>query len=204
MQRSPSLAELTRLALRHHPSLRRVELGVRAADARVRLEDREAWPEPSLGVAYGREDGSGPPAHVWLGTLSMPIPLWERNQGGRARARAAREVARAEEDSIHATLRARLASAAGAVDAAAARVAIYGEDILPAFEQNLQLIMRAYELGELEIHEVSQIRERVLDTEEQALDALGDYYRAAAELEALLGTDIWPAQQGERPGEEPR
>jgi cobalt-zinc-cadmium efflux system outer membrane protein len=93
---------------------------------------------------------------------------------------------------MQATLRARLARAAGAVDAAAERVKIYGTHILPAFERNLEKIRRAYDLGELEIHQVSQIRERVLATQQEGLDALGDYYRAVAELEALLGTDIWP------------
>ncbi len=193
VRRAPALSRLEAMALRHHPVLRGMALALRAADAQVRLEDREAWPEPALGVVYARDgEEAGPATHLWLGTLSVPLPIWQRNQAGRARARAERELTRAEGGALQATLRARLARAAGAVDAAAARVKIFGTHILPAFERNLGKIKRAYDLGEIDIHEVSQIRERVLATQQQGLAALSDYYRAVAELEALLGTDIWP------------
>jgi cobalt-zinc-cadmium efflux system outer membrane protein len=188
---APPVAQLLESALRHQPGQRSRALAVRAAEARVRLEDREAWPEPTVGFAYGREGEADATAHVWVGTVSIPVPLWNRNQAGRARARAELDVAQAELDTAETWLRARILKAAGEVDAAAERARIYGRAIVPAFNRNLTLIRRAYELGEIDIHRVSQIRERVLASQHQALEALADYHQAAARLEALLGTEVW-------------
>jgi len=193
------LAELLAKATQHQPGQRSRTIAVSAAAARVRLEDREAWPEPALGLAYAREGGAGPAAHVWVGTLDVPIPIWNRNQAGRARARANLDVAQAKRDASTSWLRARVARAAGAVDAAAERATIYGSAIVPAFDRNLRLIRRAYELGEIDIHRVSQIRERVLTSQRQALAALSDYHQAVATLKALLGTEVWSITAGGGP-----
>ena len=69
---------LIRLATERHPSLRVRALAVAEADARVRLEDREAWPEPTLGFAYAREADGSAGADIWLFTVGVPIPLWNR------------------------------------------------------------------------------------------------------------------------------
>jgi cobalt-zinc-cadmium efflux system outer membrane protein len=69
-------------------------------------------------------------------------------------------------------------------------VKAYGENILPAFEENLAKLRRAYELGEINVLELAQIRERMLTTQSEALAALGEYYAAVAELEALAGTHL--------------
>ncbi len=191
VRNAPPVAELLSRATRHQPGQRSLALAVSAAEARVRLEDREAWPEPALGFAYAREGEAGATAHVWVGALTVPIPIWNRNQAGRARARAQLDVAQAEQDAAASWLRSRIVRAASEVDAAAERTTIYGREILPAFNRNLTLIRRAYELGEIDIHRVSQIRERVLANQHQALDALADYHQAVATLEALLGTDVW-------------
>ncbi len=198
VRKAPPLGELHAKARRHQPGLRSRALAVSAAEAQVRMEDREAWPEPALGFAYGREGEAGAVAHVWLGTLSVPVPIWNRNQGGRARARAARAVAQAERDAAGSWLQVRIVRAAGAVDAAAERVTIYGSAIVPVFDHNLKLIRRAYELGEIDIHRVSQIRERVLSNQQAALAALADYHQAVATLEALLGTEVWSVSAGQK------
>ncbi len=184
------LPDLIRLAGQHHPALRTLEFAVGEAESRVRLQDREAWPEPTLGFGYGREGDASDPPNVWLFTVGIPIPLWNRNQGQRAQASVALGTARAERESLGLRLQARIARAASAVNAAAERVRIYGADVVPAVMSNLRLIRRAYELGELDIHAVSQTRERVLETQGRAIDARSEYFRALAELEALVGAEL--------------
>jgi cobalt-zinc-cadmium efflux system outer membrane protein len=184
-------ASLLEAALQNHPSKRWLTLEVQAARARVEREDREAWPEPSLGFSYGREDEAGGAlAHVWLGTLRVPLPIWERNQAGRALARAQVGIARAEQNAFEQRLGARIAAAVARVDAAAERARLYGSDILPAFEANLDKLQRAFELGEIGVLELSQIQQRLLTTQTDALGALDDYYVALAALEALAGADV--------------
>lgn len=199
VRRAPALPDLQRLALEHQPAVRTAQLALQAAHARVRLEDRDAWPEPTVGVAYSREEDLGPATHTWLFTVGVPLPIWDTNQGGRARARVERGVADAQADALLRTLRARLQEAASAVDAAADRVAIYGTDIVPTAQRNLELVRRAFELGEIDVDRVSLTRERVLASQRQALDAQADYYRAVSELQSLLGTTLPTGESEQRP-----
>jgi cobalt-zinc-cadmium efflux system outer membrane protein len=189
--RTPRTAsELLRLAAQHTPALRTQALAVTEAEARLRLVDREAWPKPTVGLAYTREGAAAPEPGIGMLTVALPLPLWNRNQGEHARALVTLETARAERDAFDGHLRARLTRAASAVDAAARRVQIYGADVVPAVDRNLELIRRAYDLGEIDIHAVSQTRERVLDTQRRVIDARSEYARALAELEGLVGTEL--------------
>ena len=129
-------------------------------------------------------------ADVWLFSLQVPIPLWNRNQGGRARAKADLKIAEARRQALHVQWRAQIERAATNLNAAAQRVQIYGADVLPRAEDSMRLIQRAYDLGEIDIQAVSQTRERVLETQTQALGALSDYYAALATLEGLVGAKI--------------
>ena len=193
-QRAPPIEDLLQLAEERHPGIAARQSAVGEAEARVRLEDREAWPEPSLGVMYTRESLPNVriQEHIIQGTMMLPIPFSQRNQEGRARARANLSVRQAEEQSFRQTLRARLTRAAIAVDADANRIAAYGTEILPAFEGNLTLLRRAFELGEVDLLQVLVARERLLRIQQDALTAQQDYYRDVAALEAEVGTEVWP------------
>lgn len=193
-RRAPVIEDLLVLAAEQHPGIAARESAVEEAEARVRLADREAWPEPSLGVMYTRESLPNVRVHEHIvqGTMILPIPFSQRNQKGRAIARAELSVRKAEEQSFRQTLRARLTRAAIAVDADANRIAAYGTEILPAFEGNLTLLRRAFELGEVDLLQVLVARERLLRIQQDALTAHQDYYRDVAALEAEVGTEVWP------------
>jgi cobalt-zinc-cadmium efflux system outer membrane protein len=181
---------LLREAMERHPSTRWLALEVSAAEARIEREDRQAWPDPSVGLSYGREADPGGATHVWLGTVRMPLPFFERNQAGRARVRAERDVARARQSAFEQALAIRIIAGVARVQAADERLRIYGDEILPAFEANLDKLQRAFVLGEVDVLTLSQIQQRILLTQKDALDALEDYYDALAALEALSGVDV--------------
>lgn len=198
-RRVPLVEDLLKLALQRHPGIAARATAVEAAEARVQLENREAWPEPILGVAYTRErlPNIRIDEHIVRGTIAMPIPFSQRNQQGRADARAELAVRRAEQQAFRQTLQARLTRAAAAVDADGNRIAAYGTEILPAFEGNLSLLRRAFELGEVDLLQVLVARERLLRIQQDALTAHQDYYRDVAALEAEVGTEVWPDEHHE-------
>ena len=189
----PDATALAEVARRHQPRLRTLHAARIEADARSRSADRDAWPEPALGVQVTREGApAGLEETIVLGTVSLPIPLFQRNQGARATAQAEARIADAERAAFGSQLLNRLEQNRTAVVAAAARVNTYGREILPTFEENLRLIQRAFELGEIDILQVSVARERFLRIQTDALDAYTDYFQAVADLEASIGTDLWP------------
>lgn len=195
----PALPALLAAMAKHHPSLRAREIAVRASYSQLLLQQREAWPEPTVGLSYGREaavgPGAGNPNHVWMLSLSVPLPTWQTNQGPRAQAAAEVSIAQRQRDEVATALRAQIIQAALAIDSAMQRVALYQGDIVPRHEQNLQSLKRAYELGEVDIHQVSQTRERLLNATAQYIDARIIYFDAVATLEGLIGAEVWGAQE---------
>lgn len=194
LPRDPPTSEaLTAAARRHQPRLRTLQAARSEAGARARSADRDGWPEPTLGVQVTREGApTGLEETIVLGTLSVPIPVVQRNQGARATARAEARIADAEQQAFTSQLSNHIEQNRTAVIAAASRVRTYGGEILPTFEENLRLIQRAFELGEIDILQVSVARERFLRIQTDSLDAYSDYFQAIADLEASIGTDLWP------------
>lgn len=195
---APSYAALVDVARTHQPRLRTLHRRRAEARAQRRSADREAWPKPTLGVKVNRESfRQGPPETKIFGTIAIPIPLARRNQGARAEAQAQEEVASAEQAAFFARLSNLIEQHRTAVEAAAARLRAYGQEILPTFEENLRLLQRAFELGEIDILQVSVARERFLRIQTDALDAYVDYFQAVADLEAAIGADLWPEERHE-------
>lgn len=189
----PSLEQLGAAARQHLPSLRAGVARIREAEARVEVARREAWPRPSVGLQYRRE--GNPTAEgaydVVMGAVSFSIPLFQRNQGETAVARADVAVAEAELSARGSLLDAQIAEARSEVAAAAARTRAYGTEILPRFEENLTLLRRSFELGEIDLLSLSTGRERFLRIQSDALGAQQDYFVALSGLERVVGVDLF-------------
>lgn len=192
----PPSEELAAIARERLPSLVSRAARVSEADARVKVAKREVAPLPSIGVQYRREGNPVPasegPYNIVMGAVSIPIPSFQTNQGDRALAQADVTVAQAELTAAHQLLDGQIAEAHSQVVAAARRTHAYGTQILPQFEENLALLRRSFELGEIDILALSTGRERFLRIQSDALSAQLDYYVALAGLERVVGVDLWP------------
>lgn len=189
----PPLDHLVAVASESLPRLRVGAARISEAEARAKLAKREAWPNPSIGVQYRREGNPTMegPYNTVMGAVSIPIPSFQRNQGNRARARADVTVAEAELAASRQLLDGDIAQARSEVVAAARRTHAYGTEIVPRFEENLALLRRSFELGEIDILALSAGRERFLRIQSDALVAQQDYFVALAGLERVVGVDLW-------------
>ncbi|MEZ4382501.1 MAG: TolC family protein [Nannocystaceae bacterium] len=177
-------------AMTEHPMIAAQQAAVATAEARLDSANRDRFPEPMVGAYVSRENepgGIGVPTTVGLATVTIPIPLWQRNQKARARAKAELEVARAELGAVEYRLGLQIRRAVDAVNTAAERVETYSRDVVPRFEENMEMLEQAFELGEVDIIEVFVARSRFLSIQNQALDAYGSYYQAIRDFESLVG-----------------
>src|SRR5690606_12045958 len=151
----PAAATLIRAARRKQPALRAAQARHQAARAQLIAAERRGWPNLTVGIQYDSEaePGAGP-ERVLRGTLSTPLPLWVGSKPQSSRARALVERASAEKASLSATLRARIVQARERANVNARRAALFAAEILPSFETNLELLQKAFELGEIDILEV--------------------------------------------------
>lgn len=175
-----------------HPAVRAREAAVGLGEARVKSADRDRLPEPWLGFYAGREKepGGGFDSRIGLVTLQIPIPLWKRNQAARAQSRSELTIAEQELAALQYTLGMSARRAIEAVNTAAERVRTYSSEVVPRFAENLDLLQRAFELGEVELIEVFVARENFLRIQEQALEAYRSYYDSVYALESMLGAPI--------------
>src|SRR5258706_16045490 len=101
------------------PDLAAAEAAEARADAELRLQKALRVPDPTLFIQYEHEPPDLPNS-VGLG-VSFPLPLWNRNRGGIAFAKAAQEQARLQAQKVQAAIRAEVASARIAYGDASAR-----------------------------------------------------------------------------------
>ena len=66
----------------------------------------------------------------------------------------------------------------------------YEGDSVKLLNENLQLTQTAYELGEVKLLEVILMQNEFVDMRFAYLEALADYYKALARLEAAIDTPI--------------
>lgn len=197
-RKTPKLEALLSLAAQENPQLHTSAAKTRVAEARAQVATRETWPTPTLGLQYTREsnpaDGLGGAAesHVLLVGIRLPINMWRKNVGARSRAKAEVILSRAQYQSRKQVLVAQVRRTANRVDVEANRIAAYGSEILPTFEKNLAMLRKSFELGEIEILDVSVAQRRFLEIQQNALSAYQEYYEAVAALEQVVGADVWP------------
>jgi cobalt-zinc-cadmium efflux system outer membrane protein len=91
------------------PALRAAELRVLATRAQVSSEERERWPVPALSAGTVLTQNAYSTSLLF--GLSLPLPLFDRNQGGVARARAEHRVATLERAALFAEVHAALSQA---------------------------------------------------------------------------------------------
>jgi cobalt-zinc-cadmium efflux system outer membrane protein len=187
LRQTPNVARLLELASLRHPELRVRKAALAQARAETDLAAKEGWPAPALGAELSREGGvDGAAEWIVLGTLRLPLPLWQRNQAERERTRAAQAVAEAELEASSHALVVQIRRAASELDAAAERVKLSAASTA-ASEDSLSLLRRGLEAGELGLLDVTVARERFLAAEVAALAARADYEQAWLELERAVG-----------------
>jgi len=190
-EQPPDTASLIRTAHDRQPALKAARARYQAAQARLSAAERRAYPNPKLGVSFENEaDPGSSPARILSGTFSVPLPFWVGSKPEASRARGALEQASAERAALVATLEPTIVQARARVSVNAERALLFGSEILPTFEKNLELLQKAFELGEIDILQVLVAQESFLDAQQQALQTFADYYDSWAELEAAVGAEL--------------
>ena len=125
--------------------------------------------------------------------VSVPIPVFDRNQGAIAQSFGQLNAAQAALEQRELVLQQRLAAALRDYATARQRVARYSETILPTARQSLDIITRAYEQGELDYLQVLSIQQTYTEKNLSYLQDLEIAWKKWAEIEGLL---VGPLPEG--------
>jgi cobalt-zinc-cadmium efflux system outer membrane protein len=164
--------------------LRAVELAQQGF--RVDLAKNERYPAISVGPSIS-EERAGDRERVIGVSVSLPLPLWNRNSGNIEAAKARQMQA---ETSFYVTQREaeRLATQAALTYEAKLRdMTKWRPDSVQHFKEAAELADRHYRLGAVPIATFVELQKQYLDAVEGLLDTKKEALEAAAQLELLTG-----------------
>jgi len=178
---------------------------VARAEAVTALAGREAYPNLFLrgGAAYNREHGEGTDRAVgWQGRFEggVSIPLFDRNQGGIAAARAEETRARAELMRLQLSLRAQGAAAFASYLTALRSSEEFQAEILPRAEEAYTLYLARYRGMSAAYPQVLAAQRTLFEASREYLMHLDAGWRAALQLDGLLAGDGLDAPAGDGGG----
>lgn len=173
-----------------HPELRSAQIGVERSQLVLKRATVEPIPNVTIGTGYERQNENK--SNDWRLSASIPVPLWNRNQGNIRAAKAQvgeaiNEIGRVQNDLVG-----RLAMAFGTYSAARQRAEKYKATILPKAERTYRLSLKAYQGGQFEYLRVLQAQRAVAEARLEYLRSLGEMWRAASEIAGLMLEDQWP------------
>ena len=170
-------------ALASRPDVRAAEIAIEAATARAH------WERDRVLALVGILDanGEGDKGFEMGPGVAVDIPLFNRNQGGAARADA--EVERASRLYLAARTRviAEVRSAAARAAQAGQAMDAWTRDIVPSLETEQRQAESAYNAGETALLNVLDVSRRLVDARMRQVDAEADLFRARIALDRAMG-----------------
>ncbi|MEB2346627.1 MAG: TolC family protein [Deltaproteobacteria bacterium] len=145
---------------------------------------------PDVTLAAGPRYLAGSDDATLVFGASLPLPLWDRNDGAIAEARYRRARVEQEQRAAEQRADAELAAARAALLASSAEAERLGASVLPALDRLAAELRRGYEAGRNSQHEVLEAEAERIATSLRRVDALLEAQRAAHRLERLTGAPL--------------
>jgi outer membrane protein TolC len=163
---------------------------IQAAERRLSVAQQDAsMPEFGPRAFYSRSP-NGDEQSYGIG-VALRIPLWNQNDAERKRANAELRQAKSEAD-LYAGLPQQdvIGELQQSATALQGRADSYFDSILPGYRKSYELTRSMFRQGQADALEVWQVREKLLTSENEALDALAQAVNARGALELELGGKI--------------
>lgn len=169
----PSVAAdaLVDTALNQRPDAQAARRDQARAETSTRLQQALRRPNVTVGAGYLRDRRVGSNGNGIIVGATFPLPLFDRNQGGIARAEAERRAADARADAVSAAVRLDLQQALDAVATSRARVRYIEREYLTTAREARDIVFESYRVGAADLIDY-------LDAQRAFRDTLRTYNRA--------------------------
>jgi outer membrane protein, heavy metal efflux system len=168
-----------------------------ARRAQVEVARSKAVPDltASGGVRYLNEVKEG----TFVLGFSLPLPLFDRNQGGIQEAYARLSKAELERRAAEVRVSTALSDAYQNLVSAVNEVSTLQNEVLPAAQEAFQATQEGYRLGKFGLLDVLDVQRTFFETRGRYLEALATYHKAVADLERLSGEELHTAPEEATP-----
>jgi len=188
----PSIEALERLISRN-PDIARWATEMEQRNASLALAKAKKIPDPT--VSLGGKHYSDLGENAFMFSISIPIPIFDRNQGGISKARE--RVAKAREERQAAKLRGfwDLAEAYRSLSSAYSEALGLQTQVLPGATAAFKALRKGYRQGKFDYLSLLDAQRTLFEARAQYIEALGVYHKGIAEVERLIGTGFDAAVQ---------
>jgi len=184
--------------LKYHPDVHAAQAAVERGQLLVQRQRVEPIPNPTVSVGYVYQ-GQNRSNDAVIG-VSLPVPLWNRNQGNIAAAQGQLGEAIARVDQARNDLADRVGQAHREYAAARLRAERYRDVILPKAQETYTLTFKGYrQAGAFEYLRVIEAQRSLGLAATEYVRASQDAWRAAAVLSGLAMEDHWPPPPPPKP-----
>lgn len=181
---APDAATLRTQALAARPDLLAAQRDVQRADTETRLQRALRTPNVTVGGGYKRDFG----VNAAVFGVTVPLPLFNKNQGGVARAEAERRQAANRAAATATTVLLDVQQAINAIDVARARVDYIEREYLKPSRESRDIVLASYRLGTADLIDFLDAQRAFRDTARTYNRALYDERISTFALEAAIGT----------------
>ena len=171
-----------------NPNIARWTVEIAHRSAAIQLKRSRRVPDLSIDGGMKHLSESGDVAFI-LG-LSLPLPLFDRNQGAIREAEYNLAKAFEERKSAEVTVRTALATAYSALSAVASTVSSLKNEVLPSAQGTFDAVTEGYRIGKFDFLEMLDAQRTLFDVKGSYIDALAKYHRAVADVERLVGEPL--------------
>jgi len=172
------------------PELERWQVEVAKRRAAIELEDARRIPDVTLGV--GPRHFNDTDDWALVAGVQVPLPVFDRNQGGRRESRDRLAKSREEQRSTELRLRRALARSYQGLASAYEEVAALRDESIPNAERAYAATKRAQKQGALRFTDVLDSQRSLFSLRTRLVAALASYHLSRAQIEALIGGALTP------------
>lgn len=169
------------------PRLRALGAREDSARFRLKLENARRYPDVTVGLRTGREGLSPARERLTTVTLSVPLPLFNRNATGIGQASTQLTQAGISRIAGVRDVQAQVQTLWAKLESLRARVRRLQDVVLPALLDNQQLSVKSQQAGQIGLLELIVVNRQALDARRDLNDALIDYHTTRLALELAAG-----------------
>jgi cobalt-zinc-cadmium efflux system outer membrane protein len=191
-QTFPSLADEVLLDdyVPRNASVEIAEIEVERAEILARRAEVEPFPNVTASGGYMRQLQGV--EHMGIVDLSIPLPLFNRNQGNIRAARANVSKAVQAVDLQQNEVARQMFDAVARYRVAERQVARYEQRIIPQAREGVRLIQLGFETGQFDFQRLLQAQRSLVEADLNYVGALEARWKAAAELAGLAQVEAFP------------
>ncbi len=167
--------------------LRMIEL--ERQSRRVRLAKNERFPDITIGPVIAIEQ-AGERERMIGAAISLPLPLWDRNEGNIETAKAQQMQAETSFDVAQRDAQRRVVEAIGTYETKLKEMENWQPDSIQHFKEAAELADRHYRLGAVPVSTYIELQSQYLDTIEGLQETKKEALEAATQLELMTGADL--------------